>query len=69
MQTAELIERLGYDQSSNFLPVERLGDLPEHAHVFRRAVKSCTLKGVFVLRGVRERTKGVAVPVVYIAEA
>ncbi|MCH8842591.1 MAG: N-6 DNA methylase [SAR324 cluster bacterium] len=69
MQTAELIERLGYDQSSNFLPVERLGDLPEHAHVFRRAVKSCALKGVFVLRGLRERTKGVAVPVVYVAEA
>jgi methylase of polypeptide subunit release factors len=70
METSELLDALEYSSSKNYVPAARLSDVPEHAHIFRRAVRSCSLHGVYVLReGDAERRLGSAIPVVYVAEA
>ena len=50
METVELIEALGYSGSPHFLSSDRVGEAREHAHIFRRAVRSCSLHGVYLLR-------------------
>ena len=70
METAELIDVLGYAGSPHYLPVEDLGEAPEHAHIFRRAVSSCSLRGVYLLRDAsRPVASSTSTPVVYVAQA
>src|SRR5437667_4955276 len=69
MKTAELLKELGYSDSPNFLPLRKLSNDPQHAHIFRRAVKLCALQGVYVLREDPKSARSVATPVVYVAEA
>src|SRR5438045_4012636 len=71
MQTDELLETLGYGESSNFLQGSSLEDAPAYSHIFRRArgEKSCRLVGVYTLREKAESGKDEGVPLVYVCEA
>jgi hypothetical protein len=67
MTLAELVERLGYAGSENYLR-EDGGDfnhIVDYGHLFRRATKDpCRLKGVYTLR----QSETSAIPVVYICD-
>jgi len=67
MRVTELIERLGYAQSENYLREDR-GDfnhVVDYGHLFRRAAKKpCHLKGVYTLK----QSDTFAVPVVYVCD-
>lgn len=68
METAELLDRLGYQESGNYLRKDR-GDFDrvvDYGHLFRRAAKEpCRLQGVYALRA----SQHVAVPIVYVCDA
>jgi hypothetical protein len=66
MQTAELIQTLGYADSPRFLREEDLGQVPQCAHLFRHAFHDCGVRGVYLLRDDGEQT---AAPAIYVAEA
>lgn len=65
MQTDELIQSLGYADSPRFLREEGVGQVPQHAQLFRRAFRDCGVRGVYLLRDESE----LAAPAVYVAEA
>src|SRR5258708_29043080 len=69
MQMSELLEALEYDKSPSFLAPDLLRGPSEHAHVFRRALKSFDLRGAYVVQGSPVNDRLVTVPVVYVAEA
>ena len=68
MILAELVERLGYAESENYLrddsgAFDRIAD---YGHLFRQAVRDpCRLKGVYTLR----QSETSAIPVVYVCDA
>ena len=66
MTIAELLDRLGYSKSENYLRGDR-GDFDravDYGHLFRKAAKDrCHLRGVYALNG-----PGPAVPVVYVCD-
>lgn len=69
MQTAEILNKLGYQESPHFLRADtpELRSAPDFGHVFRRARKKpCSLQGVYVLR---QAAASPIVPVVYVCEA
>ncbi len=65
---SQLLRALHYDGSPNYLQAERgdLDQIPQYAHVFRRAVKGCSLRGVYVLRPTDGRGDDPIVPTVYV---
>ena len=72
METAELLDRLGYQESENYLRKDR-GDFDrvvDYGHLFRRAAKEpCRLQGVYTLSaGGKDRKGRLAVPVVYVCD-
>ncbi len=80
ISVAELIHKLGYEGSPNFLTGNKLGRVPSYGHIFRRAQQrgregetSCGLQGVYTLRQRPSedisRGKGSLTPVVYVCEA
>ncbi|MFA5897527.1 MAG: N-6 DNA methylase [Hyphomicrobium sp.] len=66
---SELLEALEYDKSPSFLSSDLLRSPSEHAHIFRRALKSFDLRGAYVVQGSPVKDRLVTVPVVYVAEA
>ena len=68
MTLAELVERLGYGKSENYLREDR-GDfnhIVDYGHLFRRAAREpCRLKGVYTLK----QSETSAIPVVYVCDA
>lgn len=72
MQVVELLQRLGYSGSPNFLrpssrnPFEGAADF---SHIFRRAHQHCNLRGVYSLRHAEHVGRDTIVPVVYVCEA
>lgn len=70
MQADELLKKLGYDQSSNFLRGNNLTRAPDYGHIFRRAKeKPCGLRGVYTLRDPRAAGTPPIVPVIYVCRA
>jgi hypothetical protein len=69
MSVADLISELGYKDSANFLRGDALERVPGYSHVFRRAVSTCELRGVYTLKETATQSKGSIVPVVYVCEA
>src|SRR3954462_8045518 len=71
MQTDELLETLGYGESSSFIRGGDLEDAPGYSHVFRRArgEKNCRLVGVYTLREKTESGHDEGVPLIYVCEA
>ncbi len=70
MQADELLRKLGYDQSPNFLRGNDLARAPDYGHIFRRAKeKPCRLQGVYALRDPRAAGTPPIVPVVYVCRA
>jgi hypothetical protein len=67
MQTDELIRTLGYSDSAHFLRPDDFGQAPEQSHIFRRAFKSCGVRGVYLLGN--GAINEVSAPAVYVAEA
>lgn len=67
MALAELVERLGYGESENYLREDR-GDfnrVVDYGHLFRRATRDpCRLKGVYTLK----QSETSAIPVVYVCD-
>jgi len=67
MTLAELIDRLGYAESDNYLRGDK-GDfnhIVDYGHLFRRATKDpCRLKGVYTLK----QSETSAIPVVYVCD-
>ncbi len=63
----ELVDRLGYAESENYLR-ERSGDfnsIVDYGHLFRRAAKEpCRLQGVYTLK----QSERCAIPVVYVCD-
>ena len=70
MQADEFLQKLGYDQSSNFLRGKRLSLAPDYGHIFRRAIEEpCRLLGVYTLRDPNASSNGSIVPIVYVCKA
>lgn len=72
MQTTEVLERLGYPGSPNFLPARdgAVAGAPGYMHLFSVAAKGpCHLKGVYTLRHPSSASAASVVPVVYVCEA
>jgi hypothetical protein len=67
MILAELVERLGYAESENYLRDDK-GDfyrVMDYGHLFRRATKDpCRLRGVYALK----QSETSAIPVVYVCD-
>jgi hypothetical protein len=67
MSVENLIRSLDYEGSPNFLEGEALAEVDGCAYLFRRAQKTCKLRGVYVLR---EGAAGsTTIPLVYVCEA
>jgi hypothetical protein len=66
MNINEFTELLGYNDSPSYLSKSEFSNYPGYAHIFRKAEKKCSLRGVYTLGG---NDKGAPVPVVYICEA
>jgi hypothetical protein len=71
MQQADLLKRLDYDSSPNFLRAgqEELEAALAYGHIFRLAVRERRLKGVYALRPPGSSGAMPIVPVVYICDA
>jgi hypothetical protein len=69
MDIGGLIDTLGYKDSTNFLSIDRLDHATEHAHIFRRAVRTCRLHGVYVLHEHDQASHHTSTPIVYVASA
>ncbi|MBN1124649.1 MAG: N-6 DNA methylase [Sedimentisphaerales bacterium] len=67
MGTQDLLEQLGYTQSSNYLQGSQLTNHPAYAHIFRQAQNAdcCKLHGAYVI----QRDNDTPTPVVYVCEA
>ena len=71
MQITELLNELGYQDSSNFLRKRRsvFETAPFFGHIFRRAEEHLGLEGVYSLRSDPEGAVGSVVPLVYVCRA
>jgi hypothetical protein len=72
MQLAEVLDKLGYQDSPNFLRsgTADFRSAADYGHIFRRAAEApCALKGVYVLREPPQQRSRPIVPVVYVCEA
>jgi hypothetical protein len=69
MSVGDLISKLGYKDSANFLHGDALERVRGYSHVFRRAVRTCELQGVYTLKETATQSEGSIVPVVYVCEA
>jgi len=66
MTLAELLNRLGYSESENYLrrTQDDFGRAPDYGHVFRKAAaEPCNLQGVYALKG-----PNAAIPAVYVCD-
>jgi hypothetical protein len=71
MRRADLLKRLGYDRSPNFLRAGK-GELETalaYGHIFRRAVEKRGLRGVYTLRPPNGSGAMPVAPIVYVCEA
>ena len=68
MSVDEIVGKLGYDQSPNFLQERDFGDVPGYSHLFRRATGRCRLKGVYTLKDESGEGGLNVVPLVYVCE-
>ncbi len=68
MSVDEIVGRLGYDQSPNFLRESDFGYVPGYSHLFRRATGRCHLKGVYTLKDEPGQGGLNVVPLVYVCE-
>lgn len=70
MPIEQTLAVLGYDRSPNFLRSgqDNWASAPDYAHIFRKAVEKCSLRGVYVLRPSPNSRESI-VPVVYACEA
>ena len=51
MSVDELVKKLGYSQSPNFLHQSEFGEVPGYSHLFVRGAKGrCRLRGVYTLK-------------------
>ena len=66
--TDQLLEQLGYHESSSFLPKESLRGVTAFSHVFRRAIQNCGLIGVYTFRRSWDTQDSTIVPVIYVCE-
>jgi hypothetical protein len=67
MTIADLLDRLGYAKSKNFLREDRgeFDRVVDYGHLFRRAAQDrCRLRGVYTLR----QTETAVIPVVYVCD-
>ena len=66
----ETLGVLGYLQSENFLPGDspHLASVVDYAHVFRKAIADCDLRGIYLLRPDSDLIRSVT-PIVYVCEA
>jgi hypothetical protein len=65
-QPAErVLHALGYDASSNYVPIERLLADPDHGFLYRKAQQKCHVQGVYLLRGRTQEVPQADVPIVY----
>ena len=71
MQITELLNELGYQDSSNFLRKRRsvFETAPFFGHIFRRAEEHLGLEGVYSLCSDPEGAVGSVVPLVYVCRA
>ena len=72
MPLTELLAGLGYSGSPNFLRAGSQNSYDatvDFSHIFRRAEKYCSLRGVYSLRHAEEAARDTIVPVVYVCEA
>jgi hypothetical protein len=68
MELGEVLDKLGYAGSENYLDEckVKLGRVVDYGHLFRKAAEGqCQLKGVYSLR----ETERTSIPVVYVCEA
>jgi methylase of polypeptide subunit release factors len=68
MSVDEIVGKLGYDRSPNFLRESNFGDVPGYSHLFRRATGRCHLKGVYTLKDEAGEGGLNVVPLVYVCE-
>jgi methylase of polypeptide subunit release factors len=68
MSVDEIVGKLGYDQSPNFLQESDFGNVPGYSHLFRRATGRCRLKGVYTLKDESGEGGLNVVPLVYVCE-
>ncbi|HOQ27829.1 MAG TPA: hypothetical protein PLH36_03730 [Armatimonadota bacterium] len=68
---SDVLELLHYDQSPNFLRTDGddFSEVIDYAHVIRRAVAGCNLKGVYVLRQGSRRDGEAVTPTVFVCDA
>ena len=67
MTIAELIDRLGYAKSENYLREDKghFNNVVDYGHLFRKAAQDrCRLRGVYTLR----QTETAVIPVVYVCD-
>lgn len=71
MQTGELLETLGFNDSPHFLRGGALNDAPGYSHIFRRArgEENCRLAGVYTLKETGRSGAEEGVPLVYVCDA
>src|SRR5882672_12140511 len=69
METADLLESLGYSKSRNCVRGEDLAHAPEFGHVFRRAQESSSLQAVYCLRPPPGEQIARSIPVSYVCKA
>ena len=67
----DLIDKLGYAESPNFVQGDDLGQAADYAHIFRRAQQRMNLRGVYVLQqpATKDSYRKALVPVVCVCEA
>ncbi|MBI5115496.1 N-6 DNA methylase [Candidatus Poribacteria bacterium] len=71
MDTNKLLSTLNYSDSPCFLRDSHLYVHPGYAHIFRRAMEKCCLRGVYTLRQQSSGNTATAsiVPIIYVCEA
>ncbi len=68
MDTSGLIDALEYKESPHFLVPDQFDEIAEHSHLFERASRRCSVRGVYLLRD--ESRPGLSSsPVLYVAQA
>jgi len=67
----DLIDKLGYAESPNFVQGDDLGQAADYAHIFRRAQERINLRGVYVLRqpATKDSYRKALVPIVCVCKA
>lgn len=69
MELNQVLSKLQYLESPNYLQGKALESDRDSGHIFRKALEECGLKGVYVLNGAAfDKSRG-NVPVVYVCQA